>query len=136
MEEKIQVASLSVASNTFLTIAKVVIGLVGGSVSILSEGIHSGIDLLASFIALFAVRESEKPADSCHAYGHGKIENVSGTIEAVLIEPCSTRDVECPVEEGRAPFCQQCHNRRQETEARDRKPETRNQRSELKTNNG
>jgi cation diffusion facilitator family transporter len=85
VEEKIQVASLSVASNTFLTIAKVVIGLVGGSVSILSEGIHSGIDLLASFIALFAVRESEKPADSCHAYGHGKIENVSGTIEAVLI---------------------------------------------------
>ena len=85
MEEKIQVASLSVASNTFLTLVKVVVGLASGSVSILSEGIHSGIDLLASFIALFAVRESEKPADSQHAYGHGKIENVSGTIEAVLI---------------------------------------------------
>jgi len=85
VEEKIQVASLSVASNTFLTFAKVVVGLTNGSVSILSEGIHSGIDLLASFIALFAVRESGKPADSRHAYGHGKIENVSGTIEAVLI---------------------------------------------------
>lgn len=78
-------ASLSVASNSFLTVAKVVIGLVSGSVSILSEGIHSGIDLVAAFIALFAVRESGKPADSCHAYGHGKIENVSGTVEAVLI---------------------------------------------------
>lgn len=85
MNEKIQVASLSVASNTFLTLSKVVIGLTSGSVSILSEGIHSGIDLVAAFIALFAVRESGKPADSCHAYGHGKIENVSGTIEAALI---------------------------------------------------
>jgi len=85
MNEKTQVASLSVASNSFLTVAKVVIGLVSGSVSILSEGIHSGIDLVAAFIALFAVRESGKPADSRHAYGHGKIENVSGTIEALLI---------------------------------------------------
>ena len=75
MNEKIRVASLSVASNTFLTLSKVVIGLTSGSVSILSEGIHSGIDLLAAFIALFAVRESGKPADSCHAYGHGKIES-------------------------------------------------------------
>lgn len=85
MEEKTQVALLSVASNTFLTLGKVTIGLASGSVSILSEGIHSGIDLLAAFIALFAVRESGKPADSRHAYGHGKIENVSGTIEAGLI---------------------------------------------------
>lgn len=85
MNEKIQVASLSVASNIFLTLSKVVIGIASGSVSILSEGIHSGIDLLAAFIALFAVKESGKPADSRHAYGHGKIENVSGTVEAVLI---------------------------------------------------
>lgn len=85
MNEKTQVASLSVASNTFLTLAKVVIGLLGGSISILSDGIHSGIDLIAALIALFAVKQSEKPADSDHAYGHGKIENVSGTIEAVLI---------------------------------------------------
>ncbi|MDP4158840.1 MAG: cation diffusion facilitator family transporter [Bacillota bacterium] len=85
MDRKTRVASISVLSNTFLTLAKVVIGLTSGSVSILSEGIHSGIDLVASFIALFAVRESGKPADSRHAYGHGKIENVSGTIEAVLI---------------------------------------------------
>ena len=76
---------MSVASNTFLTLAKVAIGLISGSVSILSEGIHSGIDLLAAFIALLAVKVSGKPADSHHAYGHGKIENVSGTIEAALI---------------------------------------------------
>lgn len=85
MKEKTRVASLSVASNTFLTLGKVVIGLTSGSVSILSEGIHSGIDLVAAIIALIAVRESGKPADSRHTYGHGKIENVSGTIEAVLI---------------------------------------------------
>lgn len=85
MNEKTQVASLSVVSNSFLTVAKVAIGLLGGSVSILSEGIHSGIDLVAALIALLSVRESGKPADSRHAYGHGKIENVSGTIEAVLI---------------------------------------------------
>jgi cation diffusion facilitator family transporter len=85
MSEKTRVASLSVASNIILTSSKVAIGLLSGSVSILSEGIHSGIDLVAALIALVAVRESGKPADSRHAYGHGKIENVSGTIEAVLI---------------------------------------------------
>lgn len=82
---KTSVATLSVASNGLLTVGKIVVGLMSGSVSIVSEGVHSGIDLLASVIALFAVRESAKPADTRHAYGHGKIENVSGTIEAVLI---------------------------------------------------
>ena len=84
-KEKSQVALLSVASNTFLTLSKICIGLISGSVSILSEGIHSCIDLLAAGIAFFAVKESEKPADSRHTYGHGKIENLSGTIEALLI---------------------------------------------------
>jgi len=83
--EKKRVALLSVASNTLLTVSKLVIGFVSGSVSILSEGIHSGIDLLAACIAYFSVRESDKPADSRHEYGHGKIENISGTIEALLI---------------------------------------------------
>ncbi|AFQ42967.1 cation diffusion facilitator family transporter [Desulfosporosinus meridiei] len=85
MNEKTKVATLSVVSNITLTLSKVIIGFLSGSVSILSEGIHSGIDLIAAIIALFAVKESGKPADSCHAYGHGKIENVSGTIEAALI---------------------------------------------------
>lgn len=85
MQEKTRAAFVSVISNTVLTLGKIVIGLVSGSVSIISEGIHSGIDLLAALIALFAVKESAKPADDRHAYGHGKIENISGTIEALLI---------------------------------------------------
>lgn len=85
MEEKTRVASLSVASNILLTTGKIITGVLTGSVSILSEGIHSGIDLIASVIALFAVKESGKPADIRHSYGHGKIENVSGTAEAALI---------------------------------------------------
>lgn len=85
MVNKTGVATLSVVSNAFLTVSKVLIGTISGSVSIISEGIHSGIDLIASIIALIAVSESGKPADGRHAYGHGKIENVSGTIEAVLI---------------------------------------------------
>ncbi|MBI4878057.1 MAG: cation transporter [Planctomycetes bacterium] len=53
--------------------------------SVISEAIHSGVDLLAAIIALFAVKAAARPADSDHAYGHGKYENVSGTIEALLI---------------------------------------------------
>ena len=68
-----------------MTTSKLVVGFLSGSVSIISEGIHSGIDLLAACIAYFSVRESDKPADSRHEYGHGKIENISGTIEALLI---------------------------------------------------
>lgn len=84
-QAKMRAASLSIVSNTCLTVGKVIVGLISGSVSILSEGIHSGVDLIAAIIAFFAVRESGKPADERHAYGHGKIENVSGTIEAILI---------------------------------------------------
>ncbi|NLW90663.1 MAG: cation transporter, partial [Syntrophomonadaceae bacterium] len=54
-------------------------------ISVISEAIHSGNDLLASFIALFSVKTSTKPPDTEHPYGHGKIENISGTIEALLI---------------------------------------------------
>jgi len=84
-KQKTRVAMLSVCSNTLLTSSKVTVGLISGSVSILSEGIHSGIDLVAACIAYFAVRQSGKPADARHAYGHGKYENISGTIEALLI---------------------------------------------------
>ena len=82
---KSAVALLSVASNTTLVVLKVVVGVAIGSVSVISEAIHSGVDLLAALIALFAVRSSGKPADERHPFGHGKIENVSGTIEAILI---------------------------------------------------
>lgn len=85
MDIRTRAAWISVFSNTFLTIAKLVVGLLIGSISVISEAIHSANDLLASFIALFAVKNSSKPPDKEHPYGHGKIENISGTIEALLI---------------------------------------------------
>ena len=85
MKEKIAVARLSVLSNTALVIAKLVIGIIIGSVSVISEAIHSGVDLLAALIAFFAVKQSDTPADEKHRFGHGKFENLSGTIEAFLI---------------------------------------------------
>ncbi|MBI5480444.1 MAG: cation transporter [Deltaproteobacteria bacterium] len=82
---KAAVASLSVASNATLVVLKLVVGLAIGSVSVLSEAIHSGVDLVAAVIALVAVKASARPADAKHQFGHGKVENVSGTIEALLI---------------------------------------------------
>jgi len=78
-------ALLSVVSNSILVVLKLIVGFMTGSVSVISEAIHSGVDLLASFIALYAVREASKPADEDHPYGHGKFENISGTVEALLI---------------------------------------------------
>ncbi|MBS4194655.1 cation diffusion facilitator family transporter [Lederbergia citri] len=80
-----KVAFLSVISNSVLVILKVVVGIFTGSVAVLSEGIHSSLDLVASLIAFFSVRISKKPADKIHRYGHGKVENLSGTIETLLI---------------------------------------------------
>jgi len=80
-----KIAFLSVMSNTTVVILKIIVGLFTGSVAILSEAIHSFLDLLASLIAFFSVRISSKPADKEHPYGHGKIENISGTIETLLI---------------------------------------------------
>jgi cation diffusion facilitator family transporter len=82
---KTRVALLSVASNSTLVLFKLVVGLLIGSVSVISEAVHSGVDLIASLIALFAVRTAGKPADEGHPFGHGKVENISGTIEALLI---------------------------------------------------
>jgi cation diffusion facilitator family transporter len=82
---KMRVAALSVFSNATLVVLKMVVGLLIGSVSVISEAIHSGVDLLAAMIALFSVKTSSRPADQDHPFGHGKIENVSGTIEALLI---------------------------------------------------
>ena len=84
-KRKSNVALLSVISNTSLVILKLVVGTMIGSVSVISEAIHSGVDLLAAIIALFAVRKSGKPADEDHPFGHGKVENISGTVEALLI---------------------------------------------------
>ena len=85
MNKKVSIARLSIFSNSFLIVMKFVVGLISGSISIISEAIHSFMDLLASIIAFFSVKISDSPADERHPYGHGKFENVSGVIEAVLI---------------------------------------------------
>jgi cation diffusion facilitator family transporter len=85
VRRKTNAAALSVASNSLLIVLKVVVGLSIGSVAVLSEAVHSAVDLIAAGIALFAVRASSRGADERHPYGHGKFENVSGTIEALLI---------------------------------------------------
>lgn len=82
---KEQTARLSIYSNTILIGLKLVAGFLSGSVSIISEAIHSTMDLLASVIAFISVKISAKKPDKQHPYGHGKIENVSGVIEALLI---------------------------------------------------
>lgn len=82
---KTRVALVSVASNGTLVALKLTVGLLIGSVSVISEAAHSGVDLVASLIALFAVRTAGKPADEGHPFGHGKVENISGTVEALLI---------------------------------------------------
>lgn len=78
-------ALLSVASNTLLVVLKLAVGIFTGAVSIISEAAHSGVDLLAALVAYMAVKESGKPPDVEHAYGHGKIENLSAAFEAFLI---------------------------------------------------
>ena len=85
MNAKVKIARLSILSNTLLIILKLTVGLISGSVSIISEAIHSSMDLLAAVIAFLSVRVSDNPPDSRHPYGHGKIENISGVIEAMLI---------------------------------------------------
>ena len=83
--EKRRVAWLSVGSNTLLTAGKLVAGFATGSVSIMSEAVHSAIDLIAAGIATFSVHVADRPPDYTHPYGHEKIENVSGVIEGLLI---------------------------------------------------
>ncbi|MDQ1297285.1 MAG: Cation transporter [Bacteroidota bacterium] len=85
MNAKVRIARLSIISNTLLIIMKVVVGFISGSVSILSEAIHSSMDLIAAVIAFLSVKVSDIPPDSRHPYGHGKVENISGVIEALLI---------------------------------------------------
>ena len=82
---KEKVALLSVVSNSLLVILKLAVGFLIGAVSIISEAIHSAVDLVAALIAMFSVKTSSIPADKRHPFGHGKIENISGTIEALLI---------------------------------------------------
>src|ERR1041385_4713855 len=83
--DKVEAARLSIFSNSTLTVLKLIVGILSGSVSVLSEAVHSASDLMASIIAFFSVRVSDQPADKEHPYGHGKVESLSGLAEAFLI---------------------------------------------------
>jgi cation diffusion facilitator family transporter len=82
---KARAAGLSIASNVTLIALKVVAGAVTGSVAILTEAMHSAIDLIASIVAWFSVRKADTPADAGHRYGHHKIENLAAAIEGILV---------------------------------------------------
>ena len=83
--EKRSVAFLSVLAAVFLTGMKLAVGLLTNSLGILSEAAHSGLDLVAALMTLFAVKISDKPADESHHYGHGKVEGCSAFFEVILL---------------------------------------------------
>jgi cation diffusion facilitator family transporter len=83
--EKRSAALSSVVAAVALTTFKIVVGLFSGSLGILAEAAHSGLDMVAALVTFLAVRLSGKPADEEHRYGHGKIENLSALFETVLL---------------------------------------------------
>jgi cation diffusion facilitator family transporter len=83
--EKNRVALSSVIAAVFLTGFKFVVGILTGSLGILSEALHSLLDLIAAVVTFFSVRVSDKPADTKHNFGHGKVENLSALIQTVLL---------------------------------------------------
>ncbi|MDA8333446.1 MAG: cation diffusion facilitator family transporter [Peptococcaceae bacterium] len=85
MDDRIKAIRISVVSNTLLTVLKLAVGIGMGSMGVVAEGVHSGLDLVASLVTFLSVREAVKPADDVHSYGHGKFENLAGLVEAGLI---------------------------------------------------
>jgi cation diffusion facilitator family transporter len=83
--EKRSVAGNSVLGAVLVTVLKIIVGFTTGSLGIMSEAAHSGLDLLAAIVTLFSIRVSDKPADADHQYGHGKVENFSAFIETGLL---------------------------------------------------
>ena len=82
---KARAAVLSIVSNSTLIALKLVAGAVTGSIALLTEAVHSSIDLVASVVALVSVRKADEPADESHPYGHAKVENLAAALEGVLI---------------------------------------------------
>src|SRR5262249_3031529 len=78
-------AALSIASNSILIAIKLAAGAITGSIAILTEAVHSLIDLVASVVAFVSVRKADEPADAGHPYGHEKVESLAATIEGMLI---------------------------------------------------
>lgn len=85
LTEKTHAATASLFAAIFLTAIKLVVGLYTNSLGLLSEAMHSGLDLVAAAMTLFAVRMASRPADKGHPYGHGKIENLSALLETALL---------------------------------------------------
>jgi len=84
-EARNRAASVALFANIGLTVFKMAVGVVSGSVSVLSEGIHSLLDLVSASVAYFTIREAGKPADKAHPYGHGRIETLSSLFESLLL---------------------------------------------------
>jgi len=84
-QKKQNIALSSVTASLFLTAMKLVVGIMTGSIGIISEAAHSALDFAAASLTLFAVKVSDKPADSKHHYGHAKVESVSALIETGLL---------------------------------------------------
>src|SRR3954447_18369495 len=82
---KQRAAWTSIISNTLLIVLKIGAGVITGSVAIITEAVHSSIDLVASVVAFFSVRKAHEPADESHPYGHEKVENLASAFEGVLI---------------------------------------------------
>ncbi|MGH2979992.1 MAG: cation diffusion facilitator family transporter, partial [Solirubrobacterales bacterium] len=82
---KSRVAAVSIVSNAALIALKIVAGVVTGSIAIITEAVHSSIDLLASIVAYLSLRKADEPADADHMYGHAKLENLAAAIEGMLI---------------------------------------------------
>ena len=84
-KEKKKVALSSIVAAVFLTSFKFIVGFITGSLGILSEALHSCLDLVAAIVTYFSVRISDKPADKAHHFGHGKVENLSALIQTILL---------------------------------------------------
>jgi cation diffusion facilitator family transporter len=82
---KSRAAGLSIASNATLIALKLAAGAITGSIAIITEAVHSSIDMVASIVAFYSVRKADEPADESHPYGHQKVENLAAAIEGMLI---------------------------------------------------
>ena len=82
---KSRAALVSIVSNSVLIVLKLVAGALTGSIAIITEAVHSSIDLVASGVAYYSVRKADEPADDSHLYGHAKVENMAAAIEGMLI---------------------------------------------------
>jgi cation diffusion facilitator family transporter len=85
LRTKAGAAALSITSNATLIVLKLIAGVLTGSIAIITEAVHSGIDLIASVVAFFSVRAADEPADREHPYGHEKVEDLAAAIEGMLI---------------------------------------------------